>query len=120
MLSVKWRPGCLQALQGSVSYISKSRGTSIVKRPPFTLVFQDIHVMIFLGIGFLLTYMKRYSLSSVGFVLFIGAVCVQWGILVAGFLHLDHHHGRIVVNINTWVEQPSSGSNFISNRVQIM
>lgn len=60
-------------------------------------MFQDIHVMIFLGIGFLLTFMKRYGFGSVGFNLLIGCVATEWAILVWGFYHL--HHGTIQVNL---------------------
>lgn len=28
--------------------------------------FQDIHVMIFIGFGFLMTFLKRYGYSAVG------------------------------------------------------
>ena len=38
-------------------------------------------MMVFLGIGFLLTFLKNYSLTALGFNLIIGALSVQWYIL---------------------------------------
>ena len=44
-------------------------------------LFNDVHVMVFLGIGFLLTFLKNYSLTALTFNLIIGAISVQWYIL---------------------------------------
>ena len=60
-------------------------------------VFQDVHVMMFIGIGYLMTFMRRYSFSSVGFNFLVGAFVIQWSTLMQGFLHL--HDGKIQVNI---------------------
>ncbi|XP_072107553.1 ammonium transporter Rh type A-like [Mobula birostris] len=60
--------------------------------------FQDVHVMIFVGFGFLMTFLKKYGFSSVGFNLLIAAFGLQWGTLMQGWLH--HIHDRqIKVNI---------------------
>jgi len=47
--------------------------------------FQDVHVMIFVGFGFLMTFLKRYSWSSFGFTFIFAAFAIQWGILVQGW-----------------------------------
>ncbi|XP_059837620.1 ammonium transporter Rh type A-like [Hypanus sabinus] len=60
--------------------------------------FQDVHVMIFVGFGFLMTFLKRYGFSSVGFNLLIAAFGLQWGTLMQGWLH-NGHHGEIKINI---------------------
>ena len=62
-------------------------------------VFQDVHVMMYIGFGFLMVYMKRYGLSSVGLNMLTAAFTIQWATLMGGFLHL--HDGHIVVNILT-------------------
>uniref|UniRef100_G3U9P6 Ammonium transporter Rh type A n=1 Tax=Loxodonta africana TaxID=9785 RepID=G3U9P6_LOXAF len=49
--------------------------------------FQDVHVMIFVGFGFLMTFLKKYSFSSVGFSFFIAALGLQWATLIQGLLH---------------------------------
>ncbi|MGH0136615.1 UNVERIFIED_CONTAM: hypothetical protein FKN15_061861 [Acipenser sinensis] len=60
-------------------------------------VFQDVHVMIFIGFGFLMTFLKRYGFSSVGINMLLAALGLQWGILVQGFWHL--HNGKIEIDI---------------------
>ncbi|XP_078069056.1 ammonium transporter Rh type A-like [Mustelus asterias] len=60
--------------------------------------FQDVHVMIFVGFGFLMTFLKKYGFSSVGFNLLIAAFGLQWGALMQGWLH-HFHDGKIKVNI---------------------
>lgn len=52
----------------------------------FTAVFQDVHVMVFIGFGFLMTFLKRYGFGSVGFNLLIAAFVIQWAILMRGSL----------------------------------
>merc|ERR1719220_435324 len=49
--------------------------------------FQDTHVMIIVGFGFLMTFLKRYGWSSVGFNFLLSAFCVQWAILITGLFH---------------------------------
>nr|AEA41159.1 Rh-like protein [Metacarcinus magister] len=61
-------------------------------------MFQDVHVMIFIGFGFLMMFLKRYGLSAVGLNFMIAALCLQWAILVNGFFHLKK--GTIVVDLN--------------------
>ncbi|XP_038655871.1 ammonium transporter Rh type A-like [Scyliorhinus canicula] len=60
--------------------------------------FQDVHVMIFVGFGFLMTFLKKYGFSSVGFNLLIAAFGLQWGTLMQGWLH-HSDDGKIKVNI---------------------
>ncbi|XP_048362764.1 ammonium transporter Rh type A [Sphaerodactylus townsendi] len=54
-------------------------------------LFQDIHVMIFIGFGFLMTFLKKYGFSSVGMNMLIAALGLQWGILMQGFWHLSNN-----------------------------
>uniref|UniRef100_A0A8D3DPG7 Ammonium transporter Rh type A n=1 Tax=Scophthalmus maximus TaxID=52904 RepID=A0A8D3DPG7_SCOMX len=60
-------------------------------------MFQDVHVMIFIGFGFLMTFLKRYGFSSVGVNLLLAAFGLQWGLLMQGIWHLDD--GKIKINI---------------------
>ena len=50
-------------------------------------MFQDVHVMIFIGFGFLMTFLKKYSFSSVGLTFLIAALTIQYSILINGFFH---------------------------------
>jgi ammonium transporter Rh len=56
--------------------------------------FQDTHVMIVVGFGFLMTFLKRYGWSSLGFNFLFTGFCIQWAILVAGFFHHLAHAGH--------------------------
>ena len=56
-------------------------------------MFQDVHVMIFIGFGFLMTFLKKYGLSAVSLNMLCAVVCLQWSTLVIGFFHL---HERII------------------------
>ena len=46
--------------------------------------------MIFIGFGFLMTFLKKYGLSAVSLNFMIAAICIQWHILVSGWLHLNY------------------------------
>lgn len=48
--------------------------------------FMDIHVMMFVGFGFLMTFLRRYSFSSVGFNFLLCAICLEWGLIIQGYL----------------------------------
>lgn len=61
-------------------------------------LFQDVHVMIFVGFGFLMTFLKKYGFSSVGINLLIAALGLQWGTLVQGLLHSHGHTVHVGIN----------------------
>lgn len=50
-------------------------------------VFQDVHVMMFIGFGFLMTFLKRYGYSAVSLNFLIAAIILQWATLCQGFYH---------------------------------
>lgn len=51
------------------------------------LVFIDVHTMMFIGFGFLMTFLKRYGYSAIGFNFLIAAFVLEWSLLVRGWLH---------------------------------
>lgn len=53
----------------------------------FYPMFQDVHVMIFIGFGFLMVFLKTHSWTSVGYNMLIAAFALQLGILITGFWH---------------------------------
>jgi len=53
-------------------------------------MFQDVHVMIFLGFGFLMTFLKRYGLSAVSLNMLLSAIAIEVFTLVYGFFHLHY------------------------------
>jgi ammonium transporter Rh len=48
-------------------------------------MWQDIHVMIFVGFGFLMTFLRSYGFSSLTLNFLTAVYAIQWGILVTGF-----------------------------------
>ncbi|XP_014793796.1 PREDICTED: ammonium transporter Rh type A [Calidris pugnax] len=64
-------------------------------------IFQDVHVMIFIGFGFLMTFLKKYGFSSVGITMLIAAFGLQWGTLMQGFWHMKG--GKIHVNVKSMI-----------------
>ena len=72
-------------------------------------LFQDVHVMIFIGFGFLMTFLRKYSYGAVGLTFLIGAMCIQWGILVVNFWHqalAGHLDTRIQLDITEYALLP--------------
>ncbi|KAM5164667.1 ammonium transporter Rh type A [Mantella aurantiaca] len=82
----------------SSSQNTTHRDDTFIDLYPF---FQDVHVMIFVGFGFLMTFLKRYGFSSVGINLLIAAFGLQWGTLMQGLWHL--HDGKIVIGIKSMI-----------------
>lgn len=54
----------------------------IYSHPPS--VFQDVHVMIFIGFGFLMTFLRRYGFGSIAFNLLLASFAIQWSTLTSG------------------------------------
>ena len=53
--------------------------------------------MIFIGFGFLMTFLKKYGLSAVSLNMMCAVLSLQWATLVIGFFHL--HHGKIYLDL---------------------
>jgi len=49
-------------------------------------LYQDVHVMVFVGFGFLMTFLYKYGFSAVGYNFLISGFVIQWSILVNGFM----------------------------------
>lgn len=62
-------------------------------------MFQDIHAMIFVGFGFLMTFLKRYGFNAVGINMFIASLVIQWGMLIHGFFHMKD--GKILIELSS-------------------
>ncbi|KAI5626917.1 ammonium transporter Rh type C-like 2 [Silurus asotus] len=66
--------------------------------------FQDVHVMIFVGFGFLMTFLKRYGFGAVGFNFLIAAFGLQWALLMQGWFHsLDPADGLIKIGMENLI-----------------
>lgn len=77
----------------------ESEGEEGVLRYP---VFQDVHVMIFVGFGFLMTFLKKYGYSAVGYNFFLSALAIQWYIVIAGCIE---HRGMTDFTISLNIEK---------------
>lgn len=65
------------------SPLSEAAAQEVVERYyPF---FQDVHVMIFIGFGFLMTFVKTHRWSALSFNFLMSIWALQWGILSIGF-----------------------------------
>jgi len=47
-------------------------------------MYQDIHGMMFVGFGFLMTFLRRYSFGSIAFNFLLCALCIQWQLIMFG------------------------------------
>lgn len=66
----------------------------------FLSVYQDVHVMIFVGFGFLMTFLRKYGYSAVGYNLLIAAIAIQWSVICRGIFTHDEK-GGIPIDITT-------------------
>ena len=80
-----------------VDYYVSAYSFVIKPNPLLFSAFQDVHVMIFIGFGFLMTFLKKYGLSAVSLNMMISVICLQWATLVIGWFHL--HNGKIHLNL---------------------
>lgn len=68
-------------------------------------VFQDVNVMIFVGFGYLMTFLKKYSFGAVGYNLFIACIVLQWATLIGGYITNlfggEESPGKIKVNLKS-------------------
>ncbi|XP_038065645.1 ammonium transporter Rh type B-like isoform X2 [Patiria miniata] len=65
-------------------------------------MFQDVHVMMFIGFGFLMTFLKKYGYGSAGFNFLIAAFVLEWGMLMRGFVALIVE-GSFHINIKSMI-----------------
>ena len=60
----------------------------------------DVHSMMFVGFGFLMTFLKRYGYSSVGLNFIIAAYVLEWAILVkCWFTPEFQQNGYFTINV---------------------
>ena len=67
-------------------------------------MFMDVHVMIFIGFGYLMTFLRKYGHSSVGINFLVGAFIIQWHILCGGFFEQafsDAPFHKIQISLNS-------------------
>uniref|UniRef100_A0A5F8GPN1 Rh blood group CcEe antigens n=1 Tax=Monodelphis domestica TaxID=13616 RepID=A0A5F8GPN1_MONDO len=82
------------------SYEQPSEKSELLKTYP---AFQDINVMLVLGLAFFKASLWRYTWSSVAFNLFSLAVGVQWAIILDGFL-FNFSTRKFAINIHSIIK----------------
>jgi ammonium transporter Rh len=50
-------------------------------------MFSGVEIMMFVGFGYLMTFMKWYGISAVGFTMVVTAIGLQWVVLTESFFH---------------------------------
>jgi ammonium transporter Rh len=69
----------------------------------FYPMFQDVHVMMIIGFGFLMTFLKRHGFGSVGFNFLLTSFVIQWALLINGYFS-STHPGKALLNIFSMLE----------------
>uniref|UniRef100_A0A3Q2XBG4 Rh blood group, D antigen n=1 Tax=Hippocampus comes TaxID=109280 RepID=A0A3Q2XBG4_HIPCM len=83
-------------------YIEIESNVNGIKFSNFYPVFQDLNVVVFLGFGFLSTFLVRYGFSGSGFNLLIAVIGTQWALLLNGF-ESWYYRGKIRIDLNSLV-----------------
>ena len=78
-------------------------------------MFQDVHVMIFIGFGFLMTFLKKYGLSAVSLNMICSALAIEVFTLVYGFFHLHCEDTQV-----EWMEVKQIVDNCLSSSSALM
>ncbi|XP_077477666.1 rh blood group, D antigen isoform X2 [Stigmatopora argus] len=66
----------------------------------FYPVFQDLNVMIFMGFGFLGSFLVRYGFSASGFNFLIAVIATQWALLLNG-MESWYYSGKIRIGLRS-------------------
>lgn len=80
--------------------------SSVQKMQSYYPFFQDIHVMIFIGFGFLMVFLKTHSWTSITFNYLIAAWALQISILMTNFWHktlVDGFENKISLDLTSLI-----------------
>ncbi|RLN61623.1 hypothetical protein BBJ28_00013939 [Nothophytophthora sp. Chile5] len=69
-------------------------------------MYMDIHVMIFIGFGFLMTYLRKYCLSAVSLNFVVAVMSIQWGVIMATMVGQigDNDFSIKIIDVNTLID----------------
>jgi len=73
--------------------------------------FMDVHVMIFIGFGFLMTFLRKYGYTAVGATFILGALALQFYQLTITFWEdvIEGEWHRVHINITTLIKGDFAG-----------
>ncbi|KAI9919323.1 hypothetical protein PsorP6_017769 [Peronosclerospora sorghi] len=89
---------------------SPSTRNDTVQSPSSTLsyypMFMDVHVMIYIGFGFLMTFLRKYSLSAVSLNFLVAVLSLEWGIIVVTIAHqiLGNEYSTKTLDVPTMID----------------
>jgi ammonium transporter Rh len=67
-------------------------------------MFTDVHVMMFVGFGFLMTFLHRYSFSAVAFNFVLCAFILEWALLVRGYIvDWQKEDGNFILDVKSLI-----------------
>merc|ERR1719473_1403147 len=87
---------CLIVLvQAAVSAVIAATGIKVVLTDDLRGkygYFRDVNIMIFFGFGMLMTFLRRYGYSAVGYCMVVSALCAQFSYAFRIVFDADHPH----------------------------
>lgn len=66
-------------------------------------LFKDVHVMLFAGLGLMLSFLKLYGFGGIAFNFLIANFAIQWSMVVQGFFY-HFRNGMILMRLNNVLE----------------
>lgn len=65
-------------------------------------LFQHVNVMMFIGFGYLMTFLRRYGYSALSLNMMLSALCIQWGMFMQGLVDIlfTHEPHQLTVSID--------------------
>ena len=81
---------------------SNGVATSVNEVDHYYPFYQDVHVMIFVGFGFLMTFLKKYGFSAIGYNFVLSALTIQWAMVAVNYMHNlyeGHENDKIKLDI---------------------
>eukprot|EP01084_Bolivina_argentea_P174065 301515_1 len=68
--------------------------------------FQQVNVMMFIGFGYLMTFLRRYGFGAITLNMMLTVLCIQWGLFMTGlidvlFTRIPH---KLVIGIDNLVQ----------------
>lgn len=76
-----------------------TKGSSFVRNYP---LFQDVNMMIFVGIGYLYSFLWKYGYTGIGMNFLLCAISVQWGIITHHWWNLED--GKMAIDLMSLVK----------------